>query len=425
MLLSFLTIYSTNALGMPAVTAGAIAMASKIVDAITDLVAGILVDKTNTKLGKGRPYELAVIGLWACTWLLFSVPAEASMTVKCIWIFLAYTCAESIFATLLNANGNAYMIRAFREDSSIATLHSIGGIIVTAGVAIFNVVFPIFEAKIIYDAAGWSRLVAFIAIPLAILGLMRFFFIPEVNENVGSQKAVTVKDLLHVLKINHYIYPAAAVQFIAAISSALGITNYYFLYIVGDVAISGPFSMLGFISMLSMLAYPALMKKMTARQLIQFGTLVGIPGAILCFFAKDNLVLFAIGGVISSIGSLPGSFMSNLLVINCGNYNEYRGNPRMDGALASVVSFFNKLGSAFGSLVTGFMLTLAHFDGTAAVQPDSALLMIRFLQTLFPMILGLISFFILFAYKKLDDMKPEIDRILAERRAEAAGKENA
>ena len=73
-LLTFLTLYCTNALGMSAALVGTLLMVSKIFDGITDICAGYIVDKTNTKLGRGRPYDLCILGLWFTTYLLFSVP---------------------------------------------------------------------------------------------------------------------------------------------------------------------------------------------------------------------------------------------------------------------------------------------------------------------------------------------------------------
>ena len=79
----------------------------------------------------------------------------------------------------MNAAGTPYMVRAFNNEQAYIKLNSIGGLITTFGVIIFNVIFPMFYAKIIFDASGWGKLVGTIAIPLCIIGLLRFFFIPE------------------------------------------------------------------------------------------------------------------------------------------------------------------------------------------------------------------------------------------------------
>ena len=58
--LGYLTIYCSDTLGIAPAVVGTVLMVSKIIDAFTDIFAGWLVDNTHTKLGKGRPYELAM-----------------------------------------------------------------------------------------------------------------------------------------------------------------------------------------------------------------------------------------------------------------------------------------------------------------------------------------------------------------------------
>ena len=62
-------------------------MVSKMFDSVTDVLAGFIVDRTQTRWGKGRPYEIFMLFLWFSTWLLFSCPTSFATTAKCIWIF--------------------------------------------------------------------------------------------------------------------------------------------------------------------------------------------------------------------------------------------------------------------------------------------------------------------------------------------------
>lgn len=55
-----ITYYCTNALGLSPGIVGTVLLLSKLFDGVTDLVAGVIVDKTHTKLGKARPYELCM-----------------------------------------------------------------------------------------------------------------------------------------------------------------------------------------------------------------------------------------------------------------------------------------------------------------------------------------------------------------------------
>lgn len=419
-LLSFLTLYCTNALGLSAALVGTLLMASKIFDGVTDICAGYLVDKTNTKIGRGRPYDICIIGLWLTTWLIFSVPESMSTTVKCIWIFVCYALCQSVFRTFMNAAGVPYMVRAFNNEQKYVKINSWGGIITTLAVIVFNVTFPMFYAKIINDAAGWSHLVMCLAIPLAIIGILRFLFIPEkytVDDIQGQH--TTLKDVLLLLKTNKNIYPVALLQFIVGIAANLTVTSYYFLYIVKNVEVSGVMGMFGMLAMVTMIFYPMLLKKISTKQLIQYGLMISVAAAVLNLIAGANLVLLAIGGIILGVSSLPCSYMTNILAIDCADYNEWKGNARMEGTMCSVTGFANKLGAAFGTFLIGVLLTSSGFDGTLEVQPDSAIMMIRFCYAVVPVIFYVLGAFSLKFYK-LDQMKAQISAEIEERRKKAA-----
>lgn len=419
-LLSALQLYCTNALGLSAGLVGALLMGSKIVDAVTDLCAGYIVDRTNTKIGRGRPYDLCVIGLWFTTWLLFSVPESLSLVVKCIWIVVCYALTQSVFRTFLGAAGTVYMVRAFNDEQKYVKLNSIGGLIVTFCVVIFNVIMPGLQAKVLSSAPGWSRLVACIAIPLAILGMMRFFFIEEKYDvDGGESEQIKIKDIITLFKTNKNIYSVCFLRFVAALGGGISVSSYYFLYVVKNLELLGIMSFFSILPMITMLLYPVLMKKLSVVKLIQMACLLTLISGPLTFIAKDNMVLLIIGGFFAGAATLPISYMYGLLIIDCADYNEWQGRPRMEGTMGAVTGFADKVGSAFSSFLGGILLTLAGFDGTLTVQSDSVVLMIRFLNAFIPTIFMVLASLTLHFYK-LDKLKPQITKELTEIREKRA-----
>jgi len=202
-----------------------------------------------------------LIGLWVSTWILFSAPAEASILVKSIWVFTAHAFARSLFSTLLGVSNVVYMVRAFNNEQAYIKINSIGSLIVVSFTVVFNLVFPMLQAEIIFDAQGWSRMVGFIAIPMTIIGMMRFIFIKE-DKNIDAHAAkVNFKDVIAVLKHNKYIYLVAFAIFAQAVFVGKGLASYYYIYVVGNLAVFGPISLVGVFAMFSLLFYPALLKK--------------------------------------------------------------------------------------------------------------------------------------------------------------------
>lgn len=428
MILGYLTIYATNTLDMSAVLVGTLLLVSKLIDGVTDLFAGYIVDRTNTKWGRGRPYEWCTVGMWLTTWLLFSVPEDFSTPIKAAWILCMYGLANSVFYTFLNANGTVYMVRAFNDQDSYVALSTYGGLVPMVIVFVFNVVFPTLMGKLATSAAGWSHLVLIFAIPFAILGMMRFFVVKEnYNVDVEAQgEKLVVKDVFRMLKNDPYIYIIAITSLVFNMITNMGVGAYYFTDIVGDIGKMSFTTMAQAVALPLMFVLPALIRKSSVVRVMQGGILVMIAGYIVNFFAGSNMILLMIGSVLVGAGSSPVSMLLGLLIVDCADYNEWKGMKRMEGSLGAVNGFATKVGSGIGSAVLGILIGVAGYDGSLSVQPQSALTMIRLLYSLIPA--GLyVLLFILFYFYKLDKILPQIRKENEENRkkAEAAAAGNA
>ena len=236
-LMGYLSMFCTDMLQMPAALVGTLLMVSKIFDGVTDLIAGYIVDNTKTKLGKGRPYELCLIGVWVCTFALFASNVEWSMAMKSAWLLIMYTLIWSIFGTMLNAAETPYIIRAFGDPIAVTKVSAIGGVFITLGCMVVSISLPMVIGTLGTTVAGWRKIIAMYAVPLLIIGFLRFLTIREVfvpEQDVKGEK-VTIKDILTVLKSNRYIWLLAIVSMIPQTISGMGANTYYFNVVVGDI----------------------------------------------------------------------------------------------------------------------------------------------------------------------------------------------
>ncbi|MBU3875243.1 MFS transporter [Faecalicatena sp. AGMB00832] len=406
--MGYLSIFCTNTLMMSPALVGTLLMASKIFDGVTDLIAGYVIDKTHTKLGKARPYEFCVIGVWLCTWLLFNCSEEWSMTVKSIWIFVMYTFVNSVFATFLSTNQTAYMVRAFDTQSKIVKVNSYGGIVVTMGCAVVSMSFPALMAKMATSAGGWSELVGIYALPLAVIGMGRFFFVKETVQVEETADKLNLKSMFKVLKTNKYIYVAFAIGALYNLTLGLNAQTYYFTDVVGNI---GKLTMIAALSMpmlIVMFIFPIILKKHSIAQLMAFGGVVGIIGGILNFLAGSNMALLMAGGACIAFAGLPIAYLSGLLILDCAAFNEKCGEPRMEGVMSAFHSFASKIGQGVGAAMLGGILSVSGYNGAAAVQSDSALMGIRILYGIIPAVIFLLVVLAARSYKLDKVLKGEI-----------------
>ena len=110
-LATYLNVYYTDVLKLTTVWGGAFLVVfpiiSKIIDAITNVIMGYVIDRTHTAQGKARPWLLLSAPLLTVTGiLLFTVPS-ASETVQVIWVMVSYNLFYS-FSSEIPPSGEAF-----------------------------------------------------------------------------------------------------------------------------------------------------------------------------------------------------------------------------------------------------------------------------------------------------------------------------
>ena len=186
-LLMQLTYYCTNMLGMNAGIVGTFLLVSKVIDAFSDLGIGFLIDKTNTRWGKARPYELFMILMWFFTILMFSVP-QMGMAAQYAWVFVMYIIVNAVCTTAVGGSDAVYMSRAFTTEKNRVKAMSINGVVVMFCSVVFNIVFPQVLAGPGSTRPGWITISLTLGIPMAIIGILRFVFCKEI---VGDDSTTT------------------------------------------------------------------------------------------------------------------------------------------------------------------------------------------------------------------------------------------
>ncbi len=267
---------------------------------------------------------------------------------------------------------------------------------------------------------------AMFAIPLTIIGLMRFFFVKEtvdvdvVDEN-GEKEKVNFRDVKKVLTRNPYIYIVALIMFVSNFVMNMGVNVYYFTYVARDVSKMGIISAIQMIGIPAVIIFPAVIKRFSTAKLMFVGCFVSAFGYAINFFSGGNMVLLGIAAVCYGVGSVPISMLINLLIIECANFNEWKGMQRMEGTLGCVTGFATKIGSSIGAGVLGVLLSASGYVGDMSLIPDSAVMMIRSLFSIVPAVLWVVVAVSLLLYK-LDKLMPQIKTDNEERRKAIAEK---
>ncbi|MBP3216923.1 MAG: MFS transporter [Lachnospiraceae bacterium] len=410
--------YCTDIVGLSAAVVGTLFLVSKIVDAFTDLGFGFLLDKTHTKWGKARPYEVFIIFEWIFTVLMFNIP-NVSTTVQYIWLFIMYTMVNAVCATALGGIDSVYMARAFTTEGNRIKAMSINGFIVMFCSIVFNIVFPSWLAGKGTTQAGWTALVISLAVVMSVIGILRFVFCKEIVEDdaeqggKGATNDLSLKESLGLVAKNKYLFIVVGLMFLTFIVNNMQTaTTYYFKYIYGDLAAQGTAAITSMVVVPALVVFPALSRKFGTTKILQACCLIGVIGLVIRTIGGPNMSTIILGGLLFGIGTLPISMMINTYLIDCMDYGEWKTGVRIEGLVASIANFASKVGQGVAVGLVGVVMGIAGYDGMAAVQSASANNAIVFLYNLLPIAIFVLMFILSLMYK-VDSIRPQMNEDLA------------
>lgn len=378
---SFLTAYYTDTVGIAAMAVGTMMLVARIFDGITDIIMGAMVDRTNTKWGKARPWLLWTAPFMGIALVLvFNVPMGLGDNGKLIYAYLTYIFQNCIVYTANNLPYNALLSRMTLDVQDRASAASLRFVMTQITTLIVNAVTANLLASL-----GWFWLSIIYGVITFVLLLISFLGTREHlgEDELGAVKVETVplKLALPALLKNKYFYIQSVlfcILYVGVVSS--GSMTFYFCNIVlGNLGVLTLVSMATTIpSMLVNMVLPALVSKFGKWKLMVTGSVLMIVGSIVVGAAGANVPMVMIGLVIKGIGM--GPIMSGIFAMTADivDYGEWKTGVRSEGLVNSCTSFGMKVGIGLGSAVCTWIIAAGGYDGLAAVQTEAAINSIRF-----------------------------------------------
>ncbi len=121
--------------------------------------------------------------------------------------------------------------------------------------------------------------------------------------------------------------------------------------------------------------------------------------------------------VLNGISCAGVSLMTIAMLGDIADFDEYKTKLRREGLFVSLLSWFDKVGNSFGSLLTGFILVWIGFDAKFGAQSPRTLLLMKFTYMFFPALGALFALYFTHRYQLTQDQVYEIKDELSRRRA--------
>ncbi len=412
---TYFSAFLTTAVGLSATAMGSAMAVASMIDTISIPIIGILIQKSNFKSGKFRPWILwGAIFCAIFNWLRFTDfgfsggAAVAYFGLMYILCYVSWNLVYSPYTGLLPvlapdpSDRASYAACRIQMNSLAKFLLSL--VAVTA-----------------FAAIGYSAFAGILSV-LCFLGFYQLYMmakpydkpVPKA-EGTDKQQAENVSFLDMVKSIISFpmlMFLIAGILKIATYFAVTALSVYYYTYVLEDRAMLTLYLSLSTALMIGGSFITPFVSKLVggSRNAYIVGGVIYAGSMLISYFSSSSALFFTI---LLSIGYIGYSFMHSAeaaVYSNLVDYTELKTGKDLKGFLMTLLSLSPKIGGVFQGLILGAGLTAIGFQADHVTEQAIAGLPVLF--ALFPAVLLIIVIIAMLFY-------PLTDKKIAQMRAEA------
>ena len=358
---TYLNVYYTDVLGLGGLFLVVFPVISKVIDAITNVIMGYVIDRTRTKQGKARPWLLLSAPLVAVTGVLLFVVPSGDDILQIAWVMISYNLYYSVAYTIYNMSHNLMVPLSTRNTAQRGVLAVFNNIstIMMSGIVV-ALVFPMAVMPALGTSKGlWIAVMSVLACISLPLVLVEYYFTKErvTAESSGQEeKKIPFALQLKAIFTDKYMLLLLGYFLLYTLTSQLKnvALPYYCNYVLGtysDGITQTLVSVLGGIPMgIGIFAVWPLAKKFGKKNVTAAGFVIYAVGSAVCWMAPTNLPVVLVGQFIKNIGGLPCAYVFMALFADALDNLEWKNGFRCDGI---AMSAYSVIITAAAGLVTG------------------------------------------------------------------------
>lgn len=380
--------YVVNVAGLPPVWAGLTYWVSRTVAAITDLVMGIISDRTNSRFGRRRVFLLAgAIPLGILFFLLWIIPSQ-DKTMMFIYYMLIMVVFNVVFS-IVTIPYNSLMpelTQNYDERTSISgyrmAFSFLGNLVAAAGVAVIvdNIYAGRSEYMLSYPVMGVIfGVVTSLMVLVAFLGTKERVH-AEAEKILGKGFWKELKSLWQVKEVRLMIIMFVFNQLGADLFMATVIFFLKDVVQIPDDITSLVMALPLVIAIASVPLWVFLGEKLGKRRAYIFSAFFFLIPLIMVLFAPvGNVAFVVIIAILMGIGSSATQVLPWSMIPDVVEFDEYQNGVRREGFYMGLTQLIYKASTALVIFLAVGLLGLFGYveNNPSGVQPQSALSAVR------------------------------------------------
>ena len=407
----YLPIFYSDVFGLRPAHAALLLLVTKLYDAVSDPVMGLIADRTHSSWGRYRPWLLWIAVPFAVVGILSFYTPDASYTFKHLYAYVTYILMMTVY-TAINVPYGAMlgvMTESSREKSVFSSYRMFFAYI---GSFIAMGIFWLFERSIPSGSVGdaspmrWTGVIAIVALICAILFVGCFALTRERVQARESKESGSVGRDLRALLHNGpwWLLLGAGIGQLIFGSIRGGAAAFYFANILGANALitCAMFLTIGEIAQMAGVALAVPISERIGKK----GTFI----ACLLFTAAVSIVIWFLPSspagmwalivcqILICIGIGVSAPLIWSMMADVAEWSERKNGNASTGLIFSSSSMAQKFGGALGGFLLLQVLAWCSYDKDAIVQAPQTLSAIRALMSWIPAIGALLGAICLYFY---------------------------
>lgn len=403
----YLPIFYSDVFGLKAQHAALLLLITKLYDAISDPVMGIIADRTRSRWGKYRPYLLWVALPFAVIGVLSFYTPDWSYSAKHVYAYVMYILMMTVY-TAINVPYGAMLGVVSPDPREKSVFSSYRMFFAYIGSFLAMGIFALFERNVtgkpdaqgvlmkgVGDAspASWTFVVGIVAVLCFLLFLGCFALTRErVRQEEKSSGAASVRSDLKALLGNGpwWLLLGGGVCILLFNSIRGGAAAYYFANIIGanPLVTCALYLMIGEIAQMLgvLLAVPVSDRIGKKGTFIAVLAVVSVLSVLVWFLPEtaSGFWMLLLLQVLIGLAVGVNSPMLWSMFADVADYSELKhGNPST-GLIFSSSSMAQKFGGALGAFLLMQILAWSGYDAALAQQSEGTLRAIKALMSFVP-----------------------------------------
>ncbi len=373
----FLLFFYTDAVGIPAATAGLIYMVASILDAISDPVMGAIADRTRSRWGRYRPYILfGCVPLGLSFVLLYWRPPFFEGTALVLWMLFTHVVFRTAYTvvTIPYTSLNARLTDNSDERSTLAGWRMTFGVL--AALTIIYFTFPLvtrFGGSSATEGFTWA------AGAFAVLATAIYPFVyrvtrepPEPDEPESRLDMAGYWRALLPNRAFWVLIMATVAAFVCSVSLGKSVLYYFKYYLDNEPAARTALVGMSGIGLVAIPAWVWITKFIGKRNAWFAGIGAGVVMlAVFAAFDFDSAPMMTAWLLVWSFSTLGLALTFWSMLPDTVEYGEWKTGQRTESFIFGLFQFFLKVALGVGAGLFGWLLDRVGYVANAPQTPET------------------------------------------------------